>query len=164
MGPRWERVDAPPDEEGPLFMDAELAPHRSLSMPAFRLLLLVVILINVVVGAVFIAQGAFPVAGFLGLDVLALWWAFRVNYRAAASREFVRVGRERIQVSRVDPKGRAKHWTVSPLWARVAQDQAGVTIRSGGGWLRIGAFLPPDERAGFARALENAVWRAKRGG
>lgn len=164
MGPRWERVDAP-EGDAPLFMDAELAPHRSLSMKAFRWMLIAVIAMNGALAAYFVfGHGAFPIAGFLGLDVLALWWAFHVNYRAARSREYVRVGREKLVVSRVDPKGRAKHWAVSPLWAKVGEDTAGVTIRSGGGWLRVGAFLPPEERAGFAEALQNALWRAKRGG
>ena len=42
-----------------------------------------VILVNAGFAVFFLAQGAFPVAGFLGLDVLALWLAFHFNYRAA---------------------------------------------------------------------------------
>lgn len=164
MIPRWERTAAaPPLEDGALFMDAVLRPHRSLSLSAFRLMLVAVIAINAVVALVFIAQGAFPVAGFLGLDVLALWIAFRVNYRAGRAEERVRVAASQVHFERRDPKGASAHWVLNPVWARVAHDDRGVLIRSGGGTLRIAAFLPPDERAEFAQALSAALWRAKRG-
>jgi uncharacterized membrane protein len=162
MGPHWERISEPP-VDGPLFMDAVLTPHRSLSLKAFRAMLIGVIAVNLAVSAYFIAQGAFPVAGFLGLDVLALWWAFRVNYRAARTVEQVRVGREHIHVSRRDPKGRVSHWTVNPSWARVSLDVTGVVIRAGKQGMRVAAFLSPPERAEFAQALDQALWRAKRG-
>jgi uncharacterized membrane protein len=77
MTPQWERAPGPPVLEGQLYLDAVLRPHRSLSFTAFRLMLIVVIVANLVAAIVFVANGAFPVAGFLGLDVLALWLAFR---------------------------------------------------------------------------------------
>ena len=39
--------------------------------------------VSFVGGMVFFIAGAWPVVGFLGLDVLLVYWAFRVNYRAA---------------------------------------------------------------------------------
>lgn len=164
MIPRWERIAAPPPlEVEALFMDAVLRPHRSLSAPAFKLMLIAVIAINLVIALVFIAQGAFPVAGFLGLDVLALWIAFRVNYRAGRAEERVRIAANQIHFERCDLKGASAHWVLNPVWAQVARDDRGVLIRSGGGALRLAAFLPPDERAEFAEALSAALWRAKRG-
>lgn len=148
--------------DGELYMDAELRPHRSLSLKAFRLMLIVVILANLIVATAFIAQGAFPVAGFLGLDVLALWLAFRWNYRAGRIAEYVRVGPHRVHVASVDAKGAATHWVLNPVWARVARDGGGVLIRDGAGQLRIAAFLSPKERAEFAAALDLALHRAKR--
>ncbi|HVY84239.1 MAG TPA: DUF2244 domain-containing protein [Caulobacterales bacterium] len=164
MGPHWERTDEPPHVEAPHYLDLVLKPHRSLSQKAFRLMLIWVIAVNVAVSAYFIAHKAFPVAGFLGLDVFALWWAFRVNYRAAKAEEHVVLAREMLAVTQRDPKGAETHWVVSPLWAKVAQDARGVTIRSAGGMLRVAAFLSPDERLRFARKLDDALWRAKRGG
>jgi uncharacterized membrane protein len=164
MSPRWERLAAPAPLVGAqLFMDAVLRPHRSLSLAAFKLMLGVVIAINVAIAAVFWLQGAYPVAGFLGLDVLALWIAFRMNYRAARMEERVRVGAEGIEVSRCDPKGRSQYWLAHPLWARVAEEATAVAIRSGKATMRVGAFLSPPERAAFARALNDALWRARRG-
>lgn len=159
----WERTPEPPHLNGVLFMDAVLRPHRSLSLAAFKLMLIVVIAVNAIVAGVFIAHGAFPVAGFLGLDVLALWLAFRWNYRAARREEHVRVSAEQVHVAAIDAKGRAQHWVLNPLWARVGRDGRGVLIRAGADQMRVGAFLSPKECDSFAAALGNALWRAKRG-
>lgn len=163
MSPQWERAPAAPVFEGRLYMDAELRPHRSLSVAAFRLMLIVVIIANLIVATVFVARGAFPVAGFLGLDVLALYLAFRWNYRAARIAEYVRVGAHRVHVASVDAKGRATHWVLDPLWARVLREGDGVLIRSGDRQIRLGAFLTAKECESLAAALDIAVHRARCG-
>lgn len=163
MTPQWERVAEPPPMEGRLFMDAVLRPHRSLSFAAFKLMLVVVILVNAAMAIMFISRGAFPVAGFLGLDVLALWLAFRWNYQAARAVEYVRVGPGKVHVASVDKHGKPTHWTLNPIWARVERDGRGVLIRGGEIQLRIGAFLSPKECVEFAAALDSALHRAKRG-
>ena len=163
MTPRWERSPDAPAMDGQLFMDAVLRPHRSLSLKAFKWMLIAVIAVNVAVASVFVSQGAFPVAGFLGLDVLALWLAFRWNYRAAQAAEFVRIAPGQVHVAAVDKNGAATHWVLNPAWARVARDGRGVLIRDGAGQLRLGAFLSPKECDSFATALDQALHRAKRG-
>lgn len=162
MGPHWERIAAPPEAEGPLYMDAVLTPNRSWSAGAYKWMLIAVIAVNAAVALFFIAQGAFPVAGFLGLDVLALWIAFRVNYRAGRCAERVQVVGVELRLTRRDAKGREDHWRASPLFARVSRDQSGVIIRAGRGAMRVAAFLSPPERKDFAAALDDALWRARK--
>jgi uncharacterized membrane protein len=163
MIPRWERSPEAPFFDGQLLMDAVLRPHRSLSLKAFKLMLLAVIAVNIAVALFFWVQGAFPVAGFLGLDVLALWLAFRWNYRAARAAEYVRIAPGKVHVAAVDKDGAATHWVLNPVWARVARDGRGVLIRDGEGQMRIGAFLSPKECESFAAALNVALHKARRG-
>jgi uncharacterized membrane protein len=163
MTPRWERTQSPPPLEGKLYLDTVLRPHRSLSPRAFRLMLLVVVVVNVAVGAAFMARGAFPVAGFLGLDVVALWLAFQINYRAARAEERILVTPLQMQVERRNPSGAVSYFVLNPVWARAREESVGVAIWSRGASLRVGAFLSPEERAEFARALDLALYRAKRG-
>jgi len=144
-------------------MDAVLRPHRSLSLKAFRLMLAVVIAANATLAAVFLAQGAIPVAGFLGLDVLALWLAFRWNYHAARVEEHIRVAAGKVHVESIDAHGAAAHWTLNPIWARIEREGRGVLIRAGAGQLRLGAFLSPKECDALASVLGAALYRAKRG-
>ena len=163
MPPRWERLSFPPSFEGKLYMDAELRPHRSLSPDAFRLMLIAVIAINAGAAVVFWVNGAFPVVGFLGLDVLALWLAFRLNYRAARVVERVRIAKDCVHVAAVAPSGRETHWALNPIWARVAREGRGVFLQAGPDAMLLGAFLSPKECESFASALDAALHRAKRG-
>jgi uncharacterized membrane protein len=163
MTPRWERAPDAPALDGQLIMDAVLRPHRSLSVAAFKTMLIAAIAANAIVALFFIAQGAFPVAGFLGLDVLALWLAFRWNYRDGRAAEYVRVAPGKVHVASVDKNGAATHWVLNPVWSRVARDGRGVLIRDGAGQMRLGAFLSPNECESFAAALSLALHKAKRG-
>ncbi len=152
-----------PHIDGVLLMDAVLRPHRSLSAKSFRVMLLAVIGMNALVATTFIASGAFPIAAFLGLDVLALWLAFRWNYQDGQAAEYVRIAPGKVHVASVDKRGAATHWALNPVWARVACDGRGVLIRDGVGQMRLGVFLAPDEQKDFAEALSLALHRAKRG-
>jgi uncharacterized membrane protein len=163
MMPRWETRPTAPVLEGKLYMDAELRPHRSLSLAACRLMLIAVIAVNAGAAAVFWANGAFPVVGFLGLDVLALGLAFRLNYRAARVVERVRIAKDCVHVAAVAPSGRETHWALNPIWARVAREGRGVFLQAGPDAMLLGAFLSPKECESFAAALDAALYRAKRG-
>jgi len=144
-------------------MDTTLTPHRSLSRVAFRLMMGWVIAVNAAFAAYFLYRHAFPVAGFLGLDVLALWLAFHFNYRAAKRIETVRVAKHVVYVFSKDPGRPENHYVLNPIWARVLQEGPGVVIRAGKAQMRLGAFLSPKECEALAAELDTALWRAKRG-
>jgi uncharacterized membrane protein len=160
MTPRWEPI-AEVQRQAPVLMDAVLAPNRSLSIGAFKLLMVVFTIANAVPAIYFLVKGAYPVSGFLGLDVLALAWAFRVNYRAGRARERVQVSPASVQVTRIRPDAAAAHWAVSPLWARVLDDPRAVRIAAGGVDVYVGGFLAPEEREDFAEALKAALAQAR---
>ncbi len=141
-------------------MDAVLRPHRSLSGVGFKYFMAAFVGLNVALAAFFMAQGAYPVAGFLGLDVLAVWLAFHLNYRAGRREERVRVAADHIHLERRASAGRTDHWVANPMWARVRAEHDGVRIIAGGGAMRVGAFLSPKEQSEFAAALSHALWRA----
>ncbi len=149
-----------------VFFDAILHPHRSLGRGGFRALMGVVILLNLMIAGLFVAHGAWPVVPFCGLDVLALWLAFRVNYRAARQYERIRLTEADLTVQRVHWKAPERRWTFHPYWLRVSHDEQAhrnpqVTLSSHGQSVGVGAFLSPEERMAFARALGDALraWR-----
>lgn len=163
MTPTWERAPGPPAFEGALYLDATLTPHRSLSRAAFGVMMGWVIAVNAAFALYFLYRHAFPVAGFLGLDVFALWYAFQVNYRAAKRIETVRIAKHVVYVLSKDAAGEEKHYVLNPIWARVLREGPGVLIRAGREQMRLGAFLSPKECEALASQLDDALWRAKRG-
>jgi len=117
----------------------------------------------------FLLVGAWPVFGFFGLDVLLLYWAFRLNYRYAAEYEQITVTPSALKVRKVSHRGRAREWELNPLWVKldkVVHEEFGIErllLVSRGKQLVIANFLGPDEKASFARALSHALSEARRG-
>ncbi len=103
----------------------------------------------------------------MGLDVLALYVAFRLNYRAARTKEEISVTRERLTVRRIEADGRTSVTDLNPYWARLEIDRRpefGITrmrLASHGRHLLIGAFLGPSERETLATALNAALAKAR---
>ncbi len=151
----------------PIF-SARLFPHRSLSQNGFMILMSAFAAILAGLGGFFWSIGAWPVFGFLGLDLLAIYVAFRINYRDARKFEEVSVFREEMQIIKCDPGGRCKTYRFNPLWSRFVvrrHDEIGITrmeIISRKLRLPIGDFLNPDDRESFARAFGAALADAKR--
>ena len=78
-----DRNASPDPSVDPSLFAARLTPHRSLSRAGFLLLMAVLGGISFAAGMVFLVLGAWPVFGFVGLDVLLVYWAFRANDRDA---------------------------------------------------------------------------------
>jgi len=153
---------------GPYWFDAVLHPHRSLSARGFLVLMAVMSAMALSLGLRFFLVGAWPVMGFMGLDVLAVYVAFKVNYRRARLFETVQLTDDRLTVRRVQPDGHANEWHFMPSWVRVRMDDppsmdSPLTLSSHGRALEIGAFLTPQERLELARALNDAIRRQQAG-
>jgi uncharacterized membrane protein len=150
------------------FFRARLTPHRSLGRTGFLVLMGTLGLGWIVTGIFFLAQGAWPVFGFFGLDVLLLYGAFRLNYRAARAREDVSVSRTVLDIRKTAPSGRSVAYRFNPFWARFAvarHSEIGITsmaVEGQGKSVAIGAFLNPDDRESFAQAFAGALATAKR--
>jgi uncharacterized membrane protein len=153
----------------PTIFSAIITPHRSLGSTGFLVLMLCIGGVSFVAGVMFLLIGAWPVFGFLGLDVLLIYWAFRINYRAARAYEEVTVTTSELTVRKVSHRGSVREWTLNPLWVRlerVAHEEFGIErlfLISHGRRLSIAACLGPDEKASFAGALSTALSEAKRG-
>ena len=153
----------------PALFSAVVTPHRSLSHAGFLIVMAAVGGISFVAGTAFLLLGAWPVFGFFGLDVLLVYWAFRVNYRAAAAFEEVTVTACELRVRQVSHRGKASEWSFNPLWVRlerVGNVEFGLErlfLVSRGRRLPIASLLGPREKESFAAALGAAIGEAKRG-
>ncbi len=66
-------------------------------------------------GLVFLMMGAWPVMGFFGLDVLIIYIAFKLNYRAGKAYELIEVTPEVLRLTQVDPWGRVAFSSSTPI-------------------------------------------------
>jgi uncharacterized membrane protein len=148
--------------ERPREFSAILTPHRSLSPRGFLMLMAGVGAISFITGMAFIMIGAWPVFGFFSLNVLLIYYAFRLNYRAGRGYERVLICGNKLTVTKVRPSGRSYSWTFNPYWARVELASwpgraSRLRVASHGRALVLGSFLSEDERLDFAAALKRAL-------
>ena len=145
---------------------AILTPHRSLGPKGFTVLMTAVCLVSFGTGLLFYLIGAWPVVGFMGLDVALIYIAFKLNYRSARLYETVDLTQSALTVTRVMPSGKAQSWSFNPYWVRLnLEDRVGrsseLSIASHGKRLVFAAFLTDHEREDFAHALNAALSAAK---
>jgi uncharacterized membrane protein len=139
-----------------------LKPHRSLSPRGFAVLMTVYGLINFLMGAYCYDAGAWPVLGFCILNMLLVYVAFRLNYRAALERETIELSSSELSVTSRDVRGRQRRSVFNPYWVRVeltelAGDVAELRLTSKGKSLIIGRFLSDPERRDLAVTLRSAI-------
>jgi uncharacterized membrane protein len=152
----------------PVF-DATITPHRSLGRDGFRIVMTLVCLTSVAASVPFVVLGAWPVAGFFGLDILALFIAFKVNFNAARAFERIVVTPLEVLLRKVSHHGREKIWRSNPAWTRLEREDdedyglLTLALVSRGHRTVIASALSPHEREGFAQALGTALAKAKRG-
>jgi uncharacterized membrane protein len=160
--------DFDPAREPKLF-SALLTPHRSLNRTGFVVLMTFLSVVSFAAGTAFWMMGAWPVFGFFGLDVLVIYWAFRINFRRASASEEITVTPSELRVRRVSHRGHVVEWVLNPLWVQLDQKthaEFGIEklyLVSRGRRVSVASFLGPDEKASFAKALLAALQAAKRG-
>jgi uncharacterized membrane protein len=151
---------------GDVYFQRVLLPHRSLPPAAFHVLMLLLGLVSLVMGVGFFLLGAWPICGFFGLDVAAVYVAFRLSYRSARQREILRLADDDFTVEQVDIYGERRLWRFQPFWLRVVLEERPdesnrLLLASHGRSLVIGDFLGAPVRRELAQSLRTALsrWR-----
>lgn len=145
---------------------AVLRSPRSLGPTGFLVLMCSVALVSFGTGMIFVAMGAWPVFAFFGLDVLLIYAAFKLNYRSGRRYETVEVSRERVRLTRVDPRGRAETFDFNPFWVRVRLSEwpdgrTELRLASHGRELIFAQSLTDEERRDFASVLKGVLVEAR---
>ena len=143
---------------------ATLTPHRSLTRQGFLIVMGLVVAVNLVVGGLFMAIGAWPVAGFAGLDVLIIWWAFRANFADARKMERISITEHELVFDRFAENRAPEQQRFVRRWVRVELEEdrereliGRLSLVSGASRVAVGDFLAPEERKQLATALRAAL-------
>ena len=153
----------------PTLFSALLTPHRSLNRTGFLVVMGAISVASFAAGIACLMIGAWPVLGFLGLDVLAIYVAFKINYRSARAYEEILVTPSELRLRRVSHRGHVMEFAFNPLWVQLDQvidEEFGVErlfLVSKGRRVALANFLGPDEKASFAKALLAALAAARKG-
>ncbi|MGP0058802.1 MAG: DUF2244 domain-containing protein [Beijerinckiaceae bacterium] len=164
-----EDLEAQEDPAERRIFATRLVPHRSLTRRNFYILMMAFAAASFVSTLPFVVVGAWPIAGFMGLDVALFYLAFRANFRAARAYEDVNLTPLELQIAKVSAKGVKTEWRFHPSWVRLHKEEheeyglQKLALVSRGQSVEIAHFLGPDEKARFATRLTEALAEARRG-
>ncbi|MFO1032782.1 MAG: DUF2244 domain-containing protein [Hyphomicrobiales bacterium] len=141
-----------------------LTPHRSLGRQGFVAVMVALVICNVGAGVFFIAAGAWPIFGFMGLDVALMWWAFRRNFADSEQMERIIARGDELRLERLSARSAPDSRSFNRRWVKVelefddARELVGrLYLRSHGIRHEIASFLGADERRSLATALRQAI-------
>jgi uncharacterized membrane protein len=147
--------------EGPVpavHFATSLSPHRSLSPEGFKWLIRGAVAANLMIGLPMYLLGAWPVMGFMGLDVFLLWYMFKRSYLDARRSETLVLTDRELIVDRKSPDGEREEHRLDAYWLRVdLQEDERLVLTSRGNRVVIGRFLSPGERMDVAEQLKAAL-------
>ena len=149
-----------------IYLDTELRPNASLSRRAFFIVMSVVGVFSFVAGLLYLTLGAWPVFGFFGLDMLAIWLAFRFSFRAQKQVTYVRVDETHVRLWHMQKGKEDKRVDLPTAFVRVALDEpvthnSFLTLQYGQKAWVIGRFLTPKKRKAFVSELRAAICAAR---
>jgi uncharacterized membrane protein len=150
----------------PLFA-AKLTPHRSLGRKGFRVIIVMVAVLATIPGIIFFSLGAWPIVGFMVLDVALIWWALSASQRDGKRYEEVTLWPDQLELKQVDGVGKETLSRFNPYFVKLVVDRdfnertTGLHLRTRDRDVVLGQFLNPDEKSSFAKAFGTALKRAR---
>lgn len=158
-------MPAVPRTEKPIFR-VSLHPPRSLGRRAARNIVIAMACVTSIIGLIFWLVGAWPVIGFLGVDVILLSLAFYFSFRAARAEERIELRHGNLRVTRISARGTRQEFDFQPYWLQVVlergdDDQCELYLRSHGKRFEIAGFLGVEEKTDLAGKLDRLLRQAR---
>jgi uncharacterized membrane protein len=152
-----------------LLFEAVITPHRSLSRRGRNTLVGVLIGLNVVVSTGMWWVGAWPVAGFSGIEIGLAVLLLRLNTRAARACELLLLTPQSLAVITIDRHGHRRERTLDPSWLNVRlEERPGrvprLLVGSRNIYQEVASQLGEEQKRDLAQALKAALhrWRNPR--
>jgi uncharacterized membrane protein len=142
----------------------ELSPNRSETLRSVYIIVGLLLCLFIPIGLVFSLLGAWPVFGFMGIELGLLYFAFRCNQKDSRAYERLSLNNNSLVVERHNPWRGYESWTFQPQWLQVKLDhlnehEANLTLNSKGKHLAFGIYLTSNEKSDVADLLLTALKR-----
>lgn len=148
-----------PDDDSTIRFSRVLRPHRSSSDRDVKIVSFFVFFLFIPTGTAFLIAGAWPIFGFMGLEVAALIFAIWFNHKVGSAFEAITITDQEFRVARVNHWGKRTYWTEKPQWLKIRFDTSSKQLIVGvhGRHVVIGKFLMEAEREALAEVLQHEV-------
>lgn len=149
-----------------VLFEAAILPHRSLSRRGGQILIGLFCAASVLTGVRFWLMGAWPVAGFLAIELGLAAFLLWLHQRSAREMEWLQLSSDSIRVVRTDPDGRKRETRLATGWLLVELEERpgrvpGLLLRAPGRRVEVAQALGDAAKRDLAQALKDAVHDAR---
>lgn len=153
--------------ETPLFT-AILRPHRSLSPKGLSWVIGLTSLAGLLISLPFFFMGAWPIVGFMGLDVVMIALAFRINAAEGRNEEQIFLSRIHLLIRNLNWRGEVREAEFNPRWSKLEREDhpefglERLSVVQGRTRQEVARCLGREDRAEFCEVFSRALAQAKR--
>ena len=150
----------------PIFA-ATLTPRRALTPNGKRLVIGLVAALALLPGIIYYLAGAWPVIGFMALDVVAIAVALAISMRSGRAHEVLTLWPTALELKRVDAKNHTQIERFTPTTVKFLVDRdynervTALWLKSDEQKVPLGAFLSPDEKLSLSKVFGTALRKAR---
>jgi uncharacterized membrane protein len=161
------KCDPESELERPLFT-AILRPHRSLTPRGLAFVIGLTALAGLLISLPFYLMGAWPIVGFMGVDVALIALAFRINAAEGRNEEQIFLSRVHLLIRNLSWRGAIREAEFNPRWSRMEREDhpefglERLSVVQGRARLEVARCLGREDRAEFADVFGKALAEAKR--
>ncbi len=140
----------------------ELLPNCALNRETATIFFLSVAVTPLLIGALFVARGLWPVLPFAGLELGLLAWALRASLRRRHATQTVDISEAEVAITTRGDAGEqrilfSRHWAKVTLRGYRGWQPSRLLIESHGRSCEVGTFLTEDERRALAKRLRTLI-------
>ena len=150
------------------YLDIKIYPNKSLTKSGLTILMAFFLLPALLIGSDFSIKGAWPVAGFLGLELLLIYCAFKVSFANNDIYEHITLDENEFKIVFYGRKQEIKSISIEPTWIKVdlgylKNNSRFLSISSHGKKNLIGKFLSAYEMEIIAKKITYGLhmWKRK---
>jgi uncharacterized membrane protein len=144
------------------FLDIKIYPNQSLRPKNFIILMFLIIIPAGFISIAFYLIGAWPVLGFMGLEIILIYIAFKILFYRNKFYEHIVLNNKKLNIFFNKQNKVLKKIELEPTWLQVKieniyKNKDMLTLSSHGKKIILGSFLIPEERQVLAKTIRSGL-------
>ena len=141
------------------FLNIKVYPNNSLSPKGFVLLMIFITIPCIFIGVMFLYMGAWPVLGFMGLEIALIFIFFKILFHKNSFYEHIILDKNKFNISYNHNKKTINTIVLEPTWLQVKINHTNksLAITTHGKTIELGKCLALEEKIKLAEAIRKGL-------
>ena len=146
------------------FLNIKIYPNNSLSPKGFFLLMAFITIPCLTIGIMFMAMGAWPVLGFMGLEVFLIYIFFKILFHKNNFYEHIILDTKHFNIFYNNKNKTIETIVLEPTWLQVKlnKTEKSLFVLTHGKIIELGKCLAFKEKVSLAKTIDDALFNWKK--